>query len=66
MNTKPNLARHSITRAPPLKMVASDIAAEMVSPTDDQDKDSDWWRNRKPHSKQKKSKDGKDRPKDES
>ncbi|BDA42347.1 probable Na(+)/H(+) antiporter NhaH at N-terminal half [Coccomyxa sp. Obi] len=69
VNTKPNLARHSITRAPPLKMVASDIAAEMVSPAEDQDKDSNWWRNRKPPAaaaKQKKSRDDEDRPKDKS
>ncbi len=52
VSTNPNLARHSITRAPPLALSASDTAAEMVSPEGPREdgKESHWWHNRKPPS----------------
>jgi hypothetical protein len=45
------LARHSITRAPPLALDASDSAAEMASPeaaASTPGKQADWWRNLRP------------------
>lgn len=54
LSKRPSLARHSITRAPPLSLEASDVAAEMASPeasSAQEGKSAEWWRNLKASSK---------------
>ena len=44
---KLGLVRHSISRAPPLALEASDAAAEMRDPGKKEGQEQAWWQNRR-------------------
>ena len=44
---RPSMVRHSISRAPPLSLEASDAASEMRDPGQKPGQQSEWWRNRR-------------------
>ena len=44
---RPTLVRHSISRAPPLSLEASDAASEMQDPGHKPGQQPEWWQNRR-------------------
>lgn len=44
---RPALVRHSISRAPPLSLEASDAASEMQDPGHKPGQQAEWWQNRR-------------------